>query len=94
MIPASRHPRHWRWRPSQWPLAVWIVAAVAAAHLLVFWAVADRGFLPKVRKVPPVPPPNFAAREQRRVDPETGETITEREFVVSTRLAPKDTPKR
>ena len=69
------------------PLAVWIVLGVVAAHLLFFWAVSDKGFLPKARYVPPPPTPNFGAGERRSVDPQTGETTTERQFQVSTRLA-------
>lgn len=77
------------------PLAVWIGLAVVAVHVLLFWAVSDKGFLPKARYVPPPPTPNFGAAEQRGVDPQTGEATTERQFQVSTTLATpkaKETP--
>ncbi len=79
------------------PLAVWIGLAVVAVHALFFWAVSDKQFLPKARYVPPPPTPNFGAGERRSVDPQTGETTTERQFQVSTLLAtpkPKATPER
>ena len=69
------------------PLAVWIVLAVVAFHALAFWVLADKHFLPKTRYIPPLPPANFGARQQTRVDPRTGEVTTESEYVVSTRLA-------
>lgn len=77
-----------RWR--RVPLAVWIVLAVVAIHVVFFWAVSDKHFLPRTRYVPPAPTPNFGTGETRSVDPRTGETTTERQFQVSTRLA---TPK-
>ena len=69
------------------PLAVWIGLAVVAVHVLLFWAVSDKGFLPKARYVPPPPTPNFGTGESRSVDPQTGETTTERQFQVSTQMA-------
>lgn len=70
------------------PVAVWIIGAVVGAHVLFFWLVADKKFLPKTRYVPPLPPPdNFAARADTSVDPDTGETITEQRFVVSTHFS-------
>ncbi len=72
------------------PLAVWIVLGVVAIHVLFFWAVSDKRFLPKARYVPPPPTPNFGAAERRSVDAQSGETTTERQFQVSTQLA---TPK-
>ncbi len=64
------------------PAAAWIIAAVVAAHGLFFWAVADKHYLPKS---PRVEPENFSAGPPRTyVDPKTGETVTERRFVVST----------
>ena len=74
-------------RRSQVPLAVWIVLAVVAFHALAFWVLADKHFLPKIRYIPPLPPANFGARQQIRVDPRTGEVTTESEYVVSTHLA-------
>lgn len=68
------------------PLAVWIVLGVVAVHALFFWAVSDKHFLPKARYVPPPPTPNFASGAHRSVDPQTGETTTERQFQVSTQL--------
>ena len=77
------------------PLAVWIVLGVVAVHVLLFWAVSDKHFLPKARYVPPAPTPNFGTGEHRSVDPQTGEATTERQFQVSTVLAtpPKVKPK-
>ena len=69
------------------PLAGWIVPGVVAIHLWFFWAVSDKHFLPKARYVPPPPTPNFGTGEHRSVDPQTGETTTERQFQVSTVLA-------
>lgn len=77
------------------PLAGWIVLGVVAIHVLFFWAVSDKHFLPKTRYVPPAPTPNFGAGEQRSVDPQTGAATTERQFQVSTQLAtprPKASP--
>ena len=69
------------------PLAVWIVVGVVVVHLLFFWVVSDKHFLPKTRYVPPAPTPNFGARRSTTVDPQTGEITTRSEFVVSTKLA-------
>ncbi len=70
------------------PLAVWIGLGVVAVHALFFWLVWNKHFLPEVPPPPPTPlPDNFGARETRRVDPHTGEIVTERDFTVSTRLA-------
>ena len=80
------------------PLAVLIVVGVVVVHGLLFWAVSDKHFLPKARYVPPAPTPNFGTGEHRSVDPQTGETTTERQFQVSTvlatppRVSPKPTP--
>jgi hypothetical protein len=63
-----------------------IVAAVAAAHALLFWLVADMHVLPKREYIPPPEPPNFAAAEVTTVDPQTGEKTIRREFDVSTKL--------
>lgn len=68
------------------PVAVWVVLGVVAAHLLFFWVVADKHFLPKTRYIAPAPTPNFGARRSTSVDPQTGEVTTHEEFVVSTRL--------
>jgi hypothetical protein len=70
------------------PLAVWIGAGVVAAHALFFWLVWDKHFLPKVPPAPPTPPPvNFGVRETQSRDPQTGETLVERDFSISTHLA-------
>ena len=69
------------------PLPVWVVGTAVTIHLLFFWAVSDKHFLFKARYVPPAPTPNFGARETITVDPRTGETVTRRDFMVSTRLA-------
>lgn len=56
-------------------------------HLGAFWLLADKHFLPKALQVPRRPPANFAAGERTlAVDPVTGEKVTRRDFVVSTRL--------
>lgn len=73
--------------PGRLPLAVWIILGVAAAHALFFWAVADKHFLPRTAYLPPPPPVNFAAREHVSLEPSTGQTVTERQFVVSTHLS-------
>ena len=78
------------------PLPVWVVGAVVAVHALAFWLLADKHFLPKTRYLPPpTPAVNFAAGDRSSVDPQTGETTTERQFTVSTRLAtpPPTTPR-
>ena len=69
------------------PLAVWVILGVAAAHVLFFWVVADKHFLPEAPHVPAAPPVNFAAREQTSLDPVTGETVTEQQFVISRHVA-------
>jgi hypothetical protein len=70
------------------PLAVWIGLGVVGAHALFFWAVWDKHFLPKVPPPPPTPlPVNFGARQTQSTDPLTGQTVVERDFTVSTRLA-------
>ena len=69
------------------PLAVWIVLDVVSVHMLFFWAVSNKHFLPKTRYVAPAPTPNFGARRSTTVDPQTGEVTTRSEFVVSTKLA-------
>ena len=81
------------------PLAVWVAGVVVAGHVLFFWMVADKHFLPKTRYVTPPPPPNFAARRTVTTAPQTGEVTTRNDFVVSTTLAtprptkqPKATP--
>ena len=94
-FPASARPltgknaafAHTAPRARRIPLAAWVILAVVAAHLIFFWVVADKHFLPKTRHVPPAPPVNFAARADTSTDPATGETITEQQFVVSTHLA-------
>ncbi len=73
---------------SRVPLPVWVIGAVVAVHALAFWLLADKHFLPKARYLPPpTPAVNFAAGDRSSVDPQTGETTTERQFTVSTRLA-------
>jgi hypothetical protein len=80
------------------PAARWgvLAAAVAVAHGLIFWAVADKHFLPKaLRFGSSAPPPraDFTARERKVIDPRTGrETAILREFNVSTRLAAPTAP--
>ena len=70
------------------PIAAWVIAAVAVGHGLFFWLVEDAHFMPKVGPYSPPPsPPNFGARREAIVDPQTGETTTETLFVVSTQLA-------
>ena len=54
---------------------------------MAFWVLADKHFLPKTPYIPPPPPANFGARQQTRIDPESGEVTTESEYVVSTHLA-------
>ena len=78
------------------PLPVWVVGAVVVVHALAFWLLADKHFLPKARYLPPpTPEVNFAAGDRSSVDPQTGETTTERQFTVSTRMAtpPPPTPR-
>ena len=76
------------------PLAVWIVLAVVAFHVAFFLLVADKGYLPETRHIPPAPTPNFGSRRSTVVDPRTGEVTTETEYVISTRLAtPPPTPR-
>ncbi len=86
-VPAPAPPRR------RVPLAVWIVLAVVAFHLVFFWVVSNKHFLPKARYVAPAPTPNFGARQTVSTDPQTGEVTTRRDFVVSTTLAtPRPTP--
>lgn len=64
-------------------LVLWIAAAVIAAHIALFYFLADASPLPKRTFVPP---PNFRAREKEFPDPETGGKIVVQEFTVSTRF--------
>lgn len=77
------------------PVAAWVIVAVVLGHGLFFWLVAGDHFMPPVGPYSPPPsPPNFGARTQTTVDPQTGETTTETLFVVSTQLAtPTPTPR-
>ncbi len=68
----------------QW---IWVVLGVVAAHLGLFWLVADTSALPKVT---PIPRPTFVAKEAKWTDEVTGEKMVYREFSVSTRLAMPD----
>lgn len=73
------------------------VAGVLAAHVAVLSAVVFRPakeIIPKGNApyVPPPEPPNFAAREYRYTDPETGARVTETRYVVSTKLFAVETP--
>ena len=72
---------------------MWVIVGVAVAHVLFFWAVADKHFLPETPHIPPAPPANFAARVQTSLDPVTGETVTEQQFVISTHLAAPPPPR-
>ena len=69
------------------PLLAWIALGVVGAHLLVFWMLADKHYLPKVRYLPPEQPPTFELRRQAGLDARTGEPVNRSDFTVSTRLA-------
>ena len=75
------------------PLAAWIIGGVVGVHLLAFWLLADKHFLPKARYLPPpTPAVNFAAGAHASVDPQTGAVTTEQEFTVSTLLVTPPPP--
>ena len=67
---------------SRW--VTWLIAGVVLAHLGAFYLVSGWNALPKAAFVPP---PTFIAKETTWTDKETGETLTYREFQVSTKLA-------
>jgi len=67
---------------SRW--VTWLIAGVVLAHLGAFYLVSGWNALPKAAFVPP---PTFIAKEATWIDQATGETLTYREFQVSTRLA-------
>ena len=80
-------PRSRRWW-QRVPVAAWVIVVVAVGHGLFFWLVEDAHFMPRVGPYSSPPsPPNFGARKETVVDPQTGETRTETLFVVSTELA-------
>jgi len=66
----------------------WIVAGVILAHVAAFLIIARINPLPKTRFIPP---PNFGFKQTTYVDPASGEKTIEREFRVSTKLAPTGT---
>jgi hypothetical protein len=68
---------------------VLIIAAVVLAHGGVFYLLKDLKPLPK-RKF--VSPPNFTMRQSQPIIAETGETLTYREYTVSTRLESRTFP--
>jgi hypothetical protein len=70
----------------------WMIAGVVLAHLGAFYLVSGWNALPKAAYVPP---PTFVAKETSWTDQATGETLTYREFQVSTKLAKlqQDAPK-
>lgn len=69
------------------PLVAWVILGVVAVHVGAFWLLADKHFLPKVRRVPATPPADFAAQHRTKVvDPASSETVTESDYVVSTQL--------
>lgn len=75
------------------PLTALVIAGVLAVHLAAFWWLADKHFLPKTTRVPLRPPANFAAGSRvLAVDPQTGQHVTETDYVVSTRLQPSPSP--
>ena len=75
--------------------AVWIILAVLAVHAGAFWWLADKHFLPNVRRAPVPLPAHFAARERKAVDPATGRISTVSDYVVSTKLqTPAASPAR
>lgn len=73
------------------------VALVLAAHVAVLSLLAFRPAKEVIPKrslpyLPPPEPPNFASREYRYTDPETGERVTETRYVVSTKLFTGELP--
>jgi len=62
----------------------WLIAGVVLAHLGAFYLVSGWNALPKATYIAP---PTFIAKETSWTDKETGETLTYREFQVSTKLA-------
>ena len=67
----------------------WMIAGVVLAHLGAFYLVSGWNALPKAAYVPP---PTFVAKETSWTDQATGETLTYREFQVSTKLAKLQEP--
>lgn len=61
-----------------------VMSVVILAHLGLFYFISHTSALPKT---PFIPLPNFIAREASWVDEKTGETVTYREYQVSTKLA-------
>jgi len=68
---------------------LWIVLGVVALHAGLFWVLSGKRPVPDY---PKIPRPNFGVYEEVKVDPETGETVIERQIVVSTKLAPPVRP--
>ncbi len=69
-----------------------IVAAVIAAHAIVFYCIAGMSPLPKV---PYIPPDNFSLGWAKFTDPATHQKMIYQEFTVSTQIdkpAPAGTP--
>ena len=69
-----------------------LVFVVILVHAALFWALS--GIHPVSQKpyVPPIAPPNFAAKEAKWIDETTGEAMVYREFRVSTRLSETEAP--
>ena len=63
---------------------LWIVLAVVAVHLGLFYLFGKMRALPKVKHIPP---PNFGYKEEVYENPKTGERTIYREIRVSTKLA-------
>lgn len=79
--------------PARLPVWLWVAPLVLGLHLLLFWALSGQPALPlaapvRRRAVSPSPTPaGFGTRETTERDPQTGETVTTREFTVPARLA-------
>jgi len=68
---------------------VWIILGAVAFHVGLFWLLAGKRPVPEY---PKVARPNFAAYEEVKIDEATGETVIERQIVVSTKLEPSVRP--
>lgn len=70
---------------------IYIVCGVIALHVVVFVILSRVDLMPKFKKIPRPPKPNFKHSEWVEVDAATGEKIIYRDIEVSTRLTPRET---
>jgi hypothetical protein len=70
---------------------IYIVCGVVAFHVLVFFVLGLVNPMPKFKKIPRPPKPNFKHYERVEVDATTGEKMIYRDIEVSTKLTPRET---